>query len=320
MVKIIRLIAVMAFVMGQGITCLAQWQWKNVDSAFGPLPLSVHVFLTNDLLDGRPSIAYYVSAQLRDKELLFTAQVGKGKRFTPAQYYKQEQSPLLVVNCAFFSFKTNQNLNMVIKDGKMVAYNTTSQRPKGKDSLSYYDYPTRSAIGIDRKGRADVAWIFTDSAHRRPYAFEKGPVIAKGQDSVPAIGDLHATGWKWWKMQTAVGGGPVLIHDGKIRVTNEEEMLFIKGGKDKHPRTAMGYTRDGKLIVLAIQGRFPKIAEGAMLQEEAKILLDLGCYEALNLDGGGSSCLLVNGKETIQPSDKEGERPVPSVFLIERVK
>jgi exopolysaccharide biosynthesis protein len=52
------------------------------------------------------------------------------------------------------------------------------------------------------------------------------------------------------------------------------------------------------------------------LQQEAKILLDLGCYEALNLDGGGSSCMLVNGKETIKPSDKEGQRPIPGVFII----
>ena len=78
----------------------------------------------------------------------------------------------------------------------------------------------------------------------------------------------------------------------------------------------MGYTLNGRLIILVIQGRFPGIAEGATLEEEAKILLDLGCYEALNLDGGGSSCLLVNGKETILPSDKEGQRPVPSAFII----
>jgi len=38
----------------------------------------------------------------------------------------------------------------------------------------------------------------------------------------------------------------------------------------------------------------------------------------LNLDGGGSSCMLVNGKETIKPSDKEGQRAVPAVFIIKR--
>ena len=82
----------------------------------------------------------------------------------------------------------------------------------------------------------------------------------------------------------------------------------------------MGYTKKGKLIILIIQGRFPGIAEGATLEQEAKILKDLKCVEALNLDGGGSSCMLVNGKETIKPSDKEGQRAVPAVFIIRSKK
>jgi exopolysaccharide biosynthesis protein len=95
---------------------------------------------------------------------------------------------------------------------------------------------------------------------------------------------------------------------------------FFKGEKDLHPRSAIGYTRDGRIIVLAVQGRTPRLAAGVTLAQEAQILLDLGCYKAINLDGGGSSCLLVNGKETIHPSDKEGERPVPSVFLIKQLQ
>ena len=118
-------------------------------------------------------------------------------------------------------------------------------------------------------------------------------------------------------MKTAVGGGPVLVQNGEVHITNNEELKFAgKAIEDKHPRTCMGYTKDGKLIIMVIQGRFPRIAEGATLTQEAKMLVDLGCAEALNLDGGGSSCMLVNGKETIKPSDKEGERPVPAVFLI----
>ncbi len=80
----------------------------------------------------------------------------------------------------------------------------------------------------------------------------------------------------------------------------------------------MGYTKDGRIIVLVIQGRFPGIADGATLTQEAKILKDIGCEEALNLDGGGSSCMLINGKETIQVSDKV-ERAVPAVFIIRTI-
>jgi exopolysaccharide biosynthesis protein len=72
-------------------------------------------------------------------------------------------------------------------------------------------------------------------------------------------------------------------------------------------------------VILVIQGR-SESSGGATLIQEAQILKDIGCVEALNLDGGGSSCMLVNGKETITPSDKGGERPVPAVFMIKSGK
>lgn len=119
-------------------------------------------------------------------------------------------------------------------------------------------------------------------------------------------------------MQTAVGGGPVLLRNGTIEITNNDELKFSgKAINDKHPRTAMGYTKDGKLIILVVQGR-SESSGGATLTQEAQIMKDLGCWEALNLDGGGSSCMLVNGKETIKPSDKEGQRAVPAVFIIKK--
>jgi exopolysaccharide biosynthesis protein len=301
--------------MLQTVCCPGQLIWRMVDSTYGPLPSSVHVYRSPDSLGGLPFVAYYVSAKLKDKHLQFTAQTGQGNRFTPSQYYQLEQFPILVVNCTFFSLATGENFNLVVRNGRLIAYNVVSLKGTGEDSLLYY-YPTRGAIGIDRRRQADVAWTFTDTSRRWPYAFEEMPVVARGKDTVPSIYDLNNIEWKWWKMRTAVGGGPVLIHDGRIGITNREEQLFPDSKNDYRPRTAMGYTRDGQLIVLAIQGRTPGVAAGATLEQEARILLSLGCYEALNLDGGGSSCLLVNGKETIRPSDKDGERPVPAVFLI----
>ncbi len=78
----------------------------------------------------------------------------------------------------------------------------------------------------------------------------------------------------------------------------------------------MVYTKEGKLVILVVEGRNPGLAEGVTLREEAQLLKDIGCWEALNLDGGGSSCMLVNGIQTIKPSDKEGQRPVPAVFIV----
>lgn len=296
----------------------AQLNWKLVDTGFEKLPSSVKLYKTTDSLNGRPFIAYCIVASLKNRKLEFTTQVGNGKRYTPSQFYAQEGNPLVVVNATFFSFATNQNLNVVMRNDSMLSYNIPALRQKNTDS---FYYPTRSAIGITKNRRVDVAWLFTDTAQRWPYAFQERPILAKGTASDPGLADLNTLDhWKWWKMRTAVGGGPVLLKDGLINITNEEEQMFVKGEKDLHPRTAMGYTNKRQLIILVIQGRFPGIAEGATLAEEAKIFQDLGCVEALNLDGGGSSCMLVNGKETIQPSDKGGQRPVPGVFIIREKK
>ena len=308
----IKLLCFLLLTAGNAV--YGQLVWKNVSTEFGNVPGSVKVFKTTDSFDGRPFIAYYVVADLKAKNLEFTTQTGEGKRYTPSQYYLRDDSPLVVVNGTFFSFETNQNLNTVIRDGKLVAYNVPSLKSKKTDS---FFYPSRSAIGISKRRKADVAWLFTDTAQQFPYAFERDPLLSNGIKPDPSFKDLNTFDkWKWWKMQTAIGGGPVLVHNKKIRVTNKEEQMFVNEENDRHPRTAMGYTRNRKLIILSVQGRFPGLAEGVTLQEEAQILLDLGCVEALNLEGGGSSCLLINGKQTIKPSDKGNERPVPGVFLI----
>jgi len=308
------LFSIVPFIFFLPVVATSQLRWQKVDSFYAPLPSSVHIYKTIDSLNHRPFIGYYVSAKLKDKKLLFTTQAGNNYRYTPEQYYEQEGKPLLVVNGGFFSYETNQNLNVVIRNGKMVAFSIQSLRGTGQDSFVYY-YPTRSAIGIAHNRKADVAWVFTDSSRHWPYAFEWRPVIAKGTEYNPSIFDLNDINWKWWKMRTAIGGGPTLIHDGNIWITDKEEQISIDQNKPR-PATAMGYTNDERLIILVAQGRFSGKAEGITLEEEAGILKNLGCYEALNLDGGGSSCLLINGRQTIEPSDVEGQRPVASVFMI----
>ncbi len=311
----------------------AQVKWTNVDADFQPLPENFHVYKTTDSLHGRPFIAYYAEAALKDKHLVFTADTTRDRRITPKQFYEKDDHPLLVVNTSFFSYETNRSLNVVIRKGKMVCYNNHTIPMKGKDTFQYR-HPFTGAIGIDKKRKADVAWLFTDSAAKYPYALQASYPASK--DSVRTFSfetaDLntaiveggysgkHGASFsmlKKWKMRTAVGGGPVLVQRGEVNISNNDELKF--GGKaidDKHPRTCMGYTKDGRLIVLVIQGRYKGIAEGADLKEEAQLLKDIGCEEALNLDGGGSSCMLINGKETIKPSEKGEERPVPAVFII----
>lgn len=294
-----------------------QPKWQNVDKLYQPLPKSVHVYFTDQSMDTGKFRAFYLIADLKDKKLDFTTDTTHKRRLTPTQFWEKNNWPLAVVNGTFFSFETNQNLNMVIKEGKLVSFNAPE---KGKDSLLHPSF--KSAIGISKKGIADVAWIQTDSTDSYSMASQI-PVTSTGvffrqnnsTKEKQTIKDFNP--FSKWKMQTAIGGGPVLLQDGEIKITNDIERKFAgKAINDKHPRTAMGYTKDNKLIILVVEGRNPN-AGGANLVQLAQILKDLGCVEALNLDGGGSSCLLINGKETIKPSDKSGQRAVPAVFIIQ---
>ncbi|MBL0183103.1 MAG: hypothetical protein IPP96_12725 [Chitinophagaceae bacterium] len=147
----------------------AQVKWVNVDSLYAPLPASVQVFKTTDSLDGKPFIAYYVRARLKDMKLDFTVDTTLGRRLTPSKFYEKNNQPLIVVNCTFFNFDKNQNLNMVIKNGKLVGYNIHSLPMRGKDTFQYR-HPLASAIGIDKKRNADIVWTLTDSSKRFAYA------------------------------------------------------------------------------------------------------------------------------------------------------
>jgi Phosphodiester glycosidase len=299
----------------------SQVRWVNADKEFGELPGSIHVFVSTDSIEGMPSIAYYARIRLKDKKLQFTTDSSYKRRLTPSQFFEKNGQPLLVVNGTFFDFASNRNLNILIRDGKLIAYNVHDVALKGKDSGSYYKV-TRSAIGIKGNRKADVAWIFSDSAVKKASAFQKIPSPWKDNSIGYTKKDFeqhYGEAGDRWKVKTAIGGGPVLVQDGKQVITNDEERMFTgKARHDRHPRTAMGYTAEGDLIVLVVEGRNKGIAEGASLVHLADMLVDLGCVEALNLDGGGSSCMLINGKQTIKPSDREGQRAVPGVFIIQK--
>jgi hypothetical protein len=295
---------------------IAQLQWKQIDSAYGIFPTNSHLYYTESCIDGKPNRAYYVSIDVQQKNLEVAAAVGNGKRYTPTQYFNDHAQPFVVVNTTFFEFVQNRNLNVVMHNGALLAYNMHTIVGRGKDTFTYR-HAFASAFGISKKKRMDIAWTYTDSSKKIPYATQQPIAAFKDSLAYLSIAGFDRAAFKKWKMKTAVGGGPVLVQNGEIKVTNNEEIKFVaKAIHDKHPRTAIGYTADNKLIILVVEGRNPGRAEGADLIQLASVLKDIGCVEAMNLDGGGSSCMLINGKATIKVSDKEGQRPVPAVLLV----
>lgn len=110
-------------------------------------------------------------------------------------------------------------------------------------------------------------------------------------------------------LKSAVTFGPVIIINGQptIRTGN--------GGWGIQPRTAIGQTKDGKILMLVIDGRQAG-SLGATLKNVQDILLQYGAYNAFNLDGGASSTMVYDGKVVNSPSDIMGERYVPNAFIV----
>ena len=309
----------------------AQPRWVLVDTGFGRLPEGLRLYRSEEQLNGKPFKAYYVEADLKNRGLQFSTDTSRNRRLKPSEFFEKAGRPWLVVNTSFFSFQTNRNLNLIINRNNILSYNIHSVRARGHDSI-LFSHPLVSALGISRNRTADIAWTFTDSSLNRVYASQL-PITAP-RDSFAQLTKNRAKKYttavtnnnrkkqlRKWRMQTAVGGGPVLIQRGNIQITNNEEMKFSgKAILDAHPRTGIGYTPDGKLIILVVEGRNPGVAEGATLEQLALIFQQLGCVEAMNLDGGGSTSMLINGKETIRPSDKGEQRAIPGVLMIQKAE
>ena len=119
----------------------------------------------------------------------------------------------------------------------------------------------------------------------------------------------------WKDVTQAVGGGPWLVKGGMTTVDGEAEGFpksdFIE---KRHPRSAAGVTRDGKLLLVTVDGRRDWSA-GCTLYELAELMKSLGAVNALNLDGGGSSTMFVGGGIVNAPSDGR-ERPVADSLLV----
>lgn len=119
----------------------------------------------------------------------------------------------------------------------------------------------------------------------------------------------------WPEVHDALGAGPMLLRGGRI-VDHGERQRDVR-----HPRSAIGTTADGRLLWLAVDGRTPPAA-GMSFEQTARVLQALGCSDALNLDGGGSTTLWVAGLGVCNfpcddgVYDHAGERAVANALLL----
>ncbi|MCH8979925.1 MAG: phosphodiester glycosidase family protein [Armatimonadetes bacterium] len=121
-------------------------------------------------------------------------------------------------------------------------------------------------------------------------------------------------GADWSTTTDVVGGGPFLVREGNVFIPYANEGFTEGFASNRHPRTAIGRTEVGDVWLVTVDGR-QTMSAGASLQELAHIMLRLGCVEAINLDGGGSTALAVYGVVLNRPSGGQ-ERAVAGSVLV----
>lgn len=119
--------------------------------------------------------------------------------------------------------------------------------------------------------------------------------------------------------RTAIGGGPLLVHQGRPQriAPPSQDSYEFSSMSEPHPRTALGWN-ERSFFLVQVDGRQPGLSEGMTLEELAKTMIRLGCTEAMNLDGGGSSTLWADGTVRNSPCDGE-ERPIANGLVVLRI-
>ena len=120
---------------------------------------------------------------------------------------------------------------------------------------------------------------------------------------------------EWRDVNHIISGGPYLVKNGDIYVDMTAQKLGSVGGRN--PRTAIGYTNDNHLIMLTADGR-EGASIGLTLMELANLMKELGCVNAMNLDGGGSTVMYVNGKVVNKPA-VQGGIPLSHTLTVRKI-
>ena len=108
---------------------------------------------------------------------------------------------------------------------------------------------------------------------------------------------------EWKNVKHIISGGPYLVKNNEVFVDMTAQKLGSIGGKN--PRSAIGYTEDNNLILVAVDGREGS-SVGMTLMQLANFMKSAGCVNAMNLDGGGSTVMYVDGKVVNNPQVKGG--------------
>ena len=273
------------------------FNWTRLENPEG-VPSSVAVYETTDPLGSRNFHAWYAIADCTgDVQLKVLC---PDKATTIDKQAEAAEGCCVLVNGGYFAGSTWKM--PYVMDGQVLSPGYGSD--KAKDGIWVPSTP--SVVGVDASGRPAAYWWISNYGYyyTQPAPFVPGEAGYSGMDQ--RVFPVPVTDWK---PAYAISAGPMVLYDGKTLVDNTTnasgqyvtnyEILasdIFPGNSDNWPdRTAIGYTADGKVVLFICDGRVDE-SRGASLPELAAIMKGLGCVSAMNLDGGGSTGMMLGNR------------------------
>ncbi|MGI6458298.1 MAG: phosphodiester glycosidase family protein [bacterium] len=208
-----------------------------------------------------------------------------GALFTPTQFSRSSNA-LVTINGSYFSENPTRALGMIMAHSRILY-------PPPANKLYH------GTVGFSAR---DVFFDFITPKE-----------VSAGRIKTEKNG--------WHECHAALGSGPMLIHQSRALIQSATEGFNLI---QRAPRTAIGKRKDGTTLLLVIDGRQPGWSAGVTLDELTELFLSRNASDALNLDGGGSSTLVINETLINRPSDGSihgnpgVERPVANVVALFR--
>ena len=242
---------------------------------------------------------------------------------------------------------------LITKSGHVLRVSHLNREPRASDELTLYNRyswadSVHAPVGFFLQGLDSSATVLNDTVAARVVQVRRRVwplklqahqwLVAGGEDFAQSHTIAPGDTVQLYAMlppavevlREAIGGGPRIVRDGAPSIEYEPENLSADFATERHPRTAVGFSRDRKTVFLVtVDGRQPGHSVGMSLQELAHLMSSQlrlfsksrdNAHQAINLDGGGSTTMVVRHQVVNRPSDQTGERPVVNALLVVQQK
>jgi len=305
-VTLVILVMLFSYAIFSSDTMAQTIEWRNISEQYS-LPEGIQLY---EGTRSSPALkAWYIEVDMKVATIGLVPYLAENGTETVTEFSKRIGA-IAAINGGYFG--GNSSYSTVVQPGQVLSRNVGSLNRNNRS------YPViRSAFSIAKNRDMTVDWIYHfGSTPDDIYRFNQPMGYTNGSSDLPLAAPNKNTG-EAFDMYMGIGGGPILVKGDSIHVSYNEEIFWGSGVglSNRDPRTAVGYTADGRAILLVTDGR-QVASQGFSLPEMAQVMIDLGCTEAINLDGGGSSQMAVTNQLINRPGGGTYQRPVTSFLAV----